>query len=141
MKPIQILLSTIEKIKGAYAPSTFRAYKTNFEKFILFCEEFEESALPASSNLVAQYIKKLTNSHLKANSIRIAIAAIATIHKLNQMQDPTQLPEVKLELRRMYRTLGRECKQAYGISNITLNNMLSATDKNYVVYEIEHYYL
>ena len=118
------------RINGAYAPATIRAYKSNFEKFILFCDEIDECALPANSKVVALYIKKLTNSHLKANSIRIAIAAIATIHKLNQMHDPTQLPEVKLELRRMYRTLGRECKQAYGISHITLQNMLSATDKN-----------
>lgn len=95
-----------------------------------FCDEIDECALPANSNVIASYIKKLTISHLKANSIRIAIAAVATIHKLNQMQDPTKLPEVKLELRRMYRTLGSECKQAYGINNITLHNMLSATDKN-----------
>lgn len=121
---------TINKIHGAYAPSTIRAYKTNFEQFMQFCNEIDECALPSNSNVVALYIKKLTNSHLKANSIRIAIAAIATIHKLNHMHDPTQLPEVKLEIRRMYRTLGRECKQAYGVCNITLQKMLSATDKN-----------
>ena len=91
----------------------------------------EECALPADSNLVAQYVKTLTGGHhLKSNSIRIAVAAISTIHKLNQAPDPTQHPEVKLEVRRMYRTLGRECKQAYGITNIILHKMLSATDKN-----------
>lgn len=130
MKPIQILLNTIEKIEGAYAPATIRAYKANFEKFIYFCDEMDECALPADSNLVAQYVKTLTAGHLKSNSIRIAVAAIATIHKLNQAPDPTQHPEVKLEVRRMYRTLGRECKQAYGITNFTLNKMLSATDEN-----------
>ena len=46
------------------------------------------------------------------------------------MLDPTQDTEVKLELRRMYRTLGRECKQAYGINNTTLRTMLSATDES-----------
>jgi len=122
MKPLENLLSTIEKIEGAYAPATIRAYKSNFEKFILFCEEMDECALPASSNLVALYVKKLTCSNLKANSIRIAVAAIATIHKLNQLQDPTQNPEVKIELKRMYRLLGRESSQAYGINNNTLQN-------------------
>lgn len=125
-----VLSHTIKKIEGAYAPATIRAYKSNFEKFILFCENISECALPAESNLVAQYVKALTSGHLKSNSIRIAVAAIATIHKLNQAPDPTQDPEVKLEVRRMYRTLGRECKQAYGISNITLHKMLSATDSN-----------
>ncbi|ADI29634.1 site-specific integrase [Methylotenera versatilis] len=125
-----ILTHTIKKIEGAYAPATIRAYKTNFEKFIIFCDELDECALPAKSDLVVQYIKLLTGGHLKSNSIRIAVAAIATIHKLNQTPDPTDHPEVKLELRRMYRTLGRECKQAYGITNIILQKMLKATDKN-----------
>lgn len=122
------LVETIIRINGAYAPATIRAYKANFEKFILFSNEMGECALPANSNLVAHYIKALTSKGLKPNSIRIAIAAIATVHKLNQMPDPAELTEVKLEIRRMYRTLGRECKQAYGINNITLHTMLGATD-------------
>lgn len=129
MKPIQVLLNTIKKIEGAYAPATIRAYKANFEKFITFCDDMDECALPANSDLVVQYIKLLSGSHLKSNSIQIAIAAIATIHKLNQTPDPTDHPEVKLELRRMYRTLGRECKQAYGITNIILQKMLKTTDE------------
>jgi len=130
MKPNQIFLRTIDKIEGAYAPSTIRAYKTNFKMFIRFCEDMNECALPANCNVVAQYVKKLTESHLKSSSIRIAVAAIATIHKLNQAPDPTQHPEVKLEVRRMNRTLGRECKQAFGITKITLHKMLKATDDN-----------
>jgi site-specific recombinase XerD len=130
MNPKQILINTIDKIDGAYAPSTIRAYQSNFQNFIKFCELEGVCALPADSNLVAQYVKKLSDGRLKANSIRIAVAAIATIHKLNQASDPTQHPDVKLELRRMYRTLGRESKQAYGITNITLHKMISATDGN-----------
>ena len=124
-----ILTQTIEKIQGAYAAATIRAYKSNFEKFITFCDEMHERALPANSDLVVKYIKLLTGGHLKSNSIRIAVAAIATIHKLTQASDPTQHPDVKLELRRMYRTLGRESKQAYGITNITLHKMINATDE------------
>jgi site-specific recombinase XerD len=126
----ELLKGTINKMGGAYAPSTIRAYKTNFENFISFCEKIGECALPADSNIVGQYVKKISDGHLKSNSIRIAVAAIATIHKLNQAPDPTQHPDVRLEVRRMYRTLGRECKQAYGITNITLHKMLNATDSN-----------
>lgn len=125
-----LLKATINKMDGAYAPATIRAYKANFENFIIFCERIDECALPANSNLVAKYVKKLSDGQLKSNSIRIAVAAIATIHKLNQLPDPTEHPDVKLEVRRMYRTLGRECKQAYGITNMTLHKMLNATDDN-----------
>ena len=121
------LEATIKKIEGAYAPSTIRAYKSNFESFIKFCDENNTAALPASNEIVASYIKKLS-SHLKSSSIKIAIASVAAIHNLNSLKDPTQHPDVKIEMRRMYRTLGRYAKQAYGINKDLLDKMVAATE-------------
>jgi site-specific recombinase XerD len=121
------LQATIKKIDGAYAPSTIRAYKSNFENFIKYCDENNTSALPASSEIVASYIKKLS-SRLKSSSIKIAVASIAALHNLNSLNDPAQTPDVKIEMRRMYRTLGRYAKQAYGINKDLLDKMAAATD-------------
>ena len=126
---IEKLRQTIEKIEGAYAPSTIRAYKSNFENFIKFCDENNTTALPASSEIVAGYIKKLSG-HFKSSSIKIAVASIAALHNLNSLNDPTQTPDVKIEMRRMYRTLGRYAKQAYGIHKDLLDKMLAATDNS-----------
>ena len=123
------LQATIKKIDGAYAPSTIRAYKSNFEKFIKFCDENNTAALPASSEIVANYIKKLS-SHLKSSSIKIAVASISALHNLNSLKDPIQHPDVKIEMRRMYRTLGRYAKQAYGINKDLLDKMVAATDNS-----------
>ena len=123
------LQATIKKIEGAYAPATIRAYKSNFENFIRFCDENNTTALPASSEIVASYIKKLS-SHIKSSSIKIAVASIAALHNLNSLNDPTQTPNVKIEMRRMYRTLGRYAKQAYGINKDLLDKMVSATDNS-----------
>lgn len=122
-----ILRKTLCDIEGAYAPSTIRAYKANFERFITFCHTLNAQALPAEPSVVARYIEKLTHSNLKASSIRIAVATIATIHKLNQLPEPTEHPTVKIEMRRMHRTLGRHCSQAYGITAPILEKMLHAT--------------
>jgi site-specific recombinase XerD len=122
-----LLQATIKKIDGAYAPSTIRAYKSNFENFIEFCDENNTSALPASSEIIASYIKKLSG-HLKSSSIKIAVASIAALHNLNSLKDPAQTPDVKIEMRRMYRTLGRYAKQAYGINKDLLDKMVAATD-------------
>ena len=54
----EILIKTVEKIEGAYAPSTVRAYKSNFEVFIKYCDENNATALPAKPETVAIYIKK-----------------------------------------------------------------------------------
>ncbi len=53
MNAHEILAKTIHKIEGAYAPSTIRAYKANFERFIRFCEKLNIDALPANSSDVA----------------------------------------------------------------------------------------
>ena len=125
----EILIKTVEKIEGAYAPSTIRAYRSNFNAFIKYCDENNTSALPASSNIVASYIKELS-SHLKSSSIKIAVASIAALHNLNSFKDPTQHPDVKIEMRRMYRKLGRYAKQAYGINKQLLDKMVTATDNS-----------
>jgi len=126
----EILCQTIKSIDGAYAPSTIRAYKTGFERFIRFCEEHEVDALPTNPSAVAQYISKLTASGLKSSSIRIMVASISSIHKLNLLGDPTQHPLVKIELRRMHRTLGRYSQQAFGITAPILEKMLNVTANN-----------
>ncbi len=124
------LKETIERIDGAYAPATIRAYKSNFERFIEFCDQEMTLALPAGQETVASYIKKLSNVKLKSASIRIAVASISAIHRLNEYSDPTSHPNVKIELRRMHRNLGRESKQASGIKNELLLKMLSTTDNS-----------
>jgi site-specific recombinase XerD len=130
LNPLTILNKTIEKIDGAYAPATIRAYRANFERFIQFCEKCNVDALPANPSDVALYIANLTKSGLKSSSIRIAVASISSIHKLNCLNDPTQHPDVKIELRRMHRTLGRSSKQAFGITAPILEKLLSATSNN-----------
>ena len=121
------LQATIKKIEGAYAPATLRAYKSNFENFIKYCEEINEEALPASSEVVVSFIKSISDGRLKSASIRIAIASIATIHKLNRFNNPVNDPDVKLEMRRMHRNLGRSSSQAYGINKDLLDKMIAAT--------------
>ena len=128
--PLTILHKTIKRIDGAYAPSTIRAYRANFERFIRHCEKLNTDVLPANPSDVAHYVAQLTKSGLKSSSIRIAVASISSIHKLNCLSDPTQHPDVKIELRRMHRTLGRSCQQAFGITAPILERMLGATNSN-----------
>lgn len=127
--PSETLFKTIQRIEGAYAPSTIRAYRENFTKFIGYCEANGVCALPAISQTVASYIAKLSDGHLKSSSIRLAIASISAIHRLNRMVDPTKDPDVSIETRRMHRKLGRSAKQAQAITSDILEKMLGAIDE------------
>jgi len=124
------LSETIKRIDGAYAPATIRAYKANFERFIDYCDQENVKAIPAAETDVASYIQHLVQENLMSSSIRIAIASISAIHRLNQYPDPTAHPNVKLEMRRMHRVLGRESRQATGINHNLLNKMLEVTDQS-----------
>ncbi len=128
--PNTILNETIKKIDGAYAPATIRAYKANFERFITFCSNKNTTAIPANDADITSYIQHLIKENLKSASIRIAIASISAIHRLNQFNDATTHPNVKLEMRRMHRILGRESKQATGINASLLKEMVKTTDNS-----------
>lgn len=127
-KSFELLRETLRKIDGAYAPATVRAYRADFEGFIILCAEHGIEALPGKPEMVAKYIAKLTDEELKSSSIRRAVAAIATIHQINRLPDPTKDPDVKLEMRRMHRRLGRHAKQAQAVNADMLEKLLLATD-------------
>jgi site-specific recombinase XerD len=124
----QMLAQTVVKIDGAYAPATIRAYRANFEAFIAYCELRNTSPLPTSTATLTSYIAQLADGHLKSASIRIAVVAICAIHRLNRFEDPSKDPDVTLEVRRMYRKLGRASSQAIGVNYATLEKMVNATD-------------
>jgi len=124
------LLETIAKIDGAYAPSTIRAYRSNFEFFIDYCEKHNLNALPCEPSNLASYIFYLSNQNLKSASIRLATVSVAAIHRFNRMNDPSKDPDVILELRRMFRKLGRHQKQAAAINKNNLEKLISVTNQN-----------
>lgn len=128
--PTDALIKTISKIEGAYAPATIRAYKENFQKFIKFCVSKGDDALPAHPDSVRNFIEILSDGTLKSSSIRLGVAAISAIHRLNRLPDPTKDPEVALELRRTFRKLGRAQHQAYGINSDTLELMIHAASQS-----------
>jgi len=58
----------------------------------------------------------------------MAVTAIAAIHHLNRLNDPTKDPDALLEVRRMHRKLGRSSKQAPGVTHTVLEKLISVTD-------------
>lgn len=118
------LKSTIEKIDGAYAKSTIRAYRADVGNFINFCDARKIASLPALPHAISGYINYLVDKGQSSASIRRAVAAIATIHSLNEYSNPTLAPEVKIEMKRMHRKIGRYSHQAEAITKEVLNDML-----------------
>ena len=120
----------LTKIADAYALNTIRAYRTDFEEFIIFCNENKLLALPAKPTTVAKFTESVTNTNISSASIRRKLVSIAAIHRWADLNDPTKSPEVKLAIRKMHRKLGRLCAQAEPINKDRLQLMLSATQND-----------
>ncbi len=74
---------------------------------------------------LAEFIQNLSHSGRSSASIRKAIAGISAMHLLNQFPDPTKGAEARLEMKRMYRSLGHSSKQAFGIAQSILTQLLA----------------
>jgi site-specific recombinase XerD len=126
----RLLLQTLQRIEGAYAPATIRAFKADFNAFIFFCQEHQTAPLPTHPSIVSKYIDGLSDGKFTSAYIRRILVSISTIHKLNHFEDPTKDCDVQLAMRRMHRKLGRSSKQAMGINRDILNEMLKSTDNS-----------
>jgi hypothetical protein len=119
-----ILKNTIQRIDGAYAPSTVRAYQTDTAAFIQFCKSRQLESLPAQAISICLFIEHLAEKRLSVSSIRRAIAGISKIHQINQFPDCIAHPDVKLTLRRVFRQRGCQSHQALGINYWMVKQLL-----------------
>ena len=126
--PRELLAATIDRIQGAFAPSTIRAYRSDFAEFIGFCEKRGVDVFPSSPLTLADFIAHVSDKDRSSASIRRAIAGISTIYRLNRMSDPSKDPEVVIAMKRMHRKLGRAANQAQGITSQLLDKLLAAAD-------------
>lgn len=130
MEPRKQLSAVLNKIDGAYAHATIRAYRADFTDLIAFCEERRQQPLPASPQAVATFIEELIHRGKKSATIRRALAGISAIHRFSGHLDPTKDLDVRLAVRRMHRQIGRHQRQALGINRRTLNQLVRATDNS-----------
>lgn len=128
--PIDILSQTLQRIEGAYAPATIRAFKADFNTFIAYCQEHQAAPLPTHPSTVSNYIDHLSSGKFTSAYIRRILVSISSIHKLNRLEDPTKDCDVKLAMRRMHRKLGRSSKQVAAITRDILHTMLEATEND-----------
>ncbi len=68
----------------AKAPNTIKAYRKDVELFQAWCEKRRFNSLPATANVIANYITHLAlkkNPSIKVSTIERTLSAIAYLHK------------------------------------------------------------
>lgn len=86
--------------------NTRRAYRSDMQAFVAWCEGVGRRALPASAETCAAYLAHCADSGLKVSTVQRRAAAIAYAHRLAGEASPLGLEAVKAVLRGVRRTLG-----------------------------------
>ena len=98
--------------EAASSPHSLRALKSDLEAFDSWCRRTKQIALPATPELVADYLDARAGQGAKPASLARYKASIAKIHQLLDLKDPTQAELVKLRLRAIRRAKGTAQAQA-----------------------------
>jgi site-specific recombinase XerD len=123
--PATRLTHLLQKLDGAYAPNTLRAYQADMQEFIRFCEERLIEALPAQPETVATFLLGTLNQGIKSSTVKRKVSSIGAVHRLLSLPDPTKHPEVRITQRKIYRRLGTRFDQAYPVTRTLLEKMLA----------------
>jgi len=102
----------IAAYQAASSPHSIRALKSDLEAFDLWCRRTNRIALPATPEIVADYLDARAGQGAKPASLGRYKASIAKIHQLLNLKDPTQAELVKLRLRAIRREKGTAQTQA-----------------------------
>ena len=116
--------TALRRLEGAYAASTLKAYRCDFEAFDVWCSVERRSPLPATAETVATFIADQTE-HSSAATLKRRLAAIRKIHRLLRMESPVTDEEVTIALRRALRKKRARPRQALGLT-IDLRDLLIA---------------
>jgi site-specific recombinase XerD len=120
----------LERIDGAYAPNTIRAFRADFEEFEEYCKSSKRRSLPAAPQTIAEFIDSQISRGIRATTVKRKLVSLAAVHRLSDLGDPTKSSTVRISVRRMCRKLGAAYKQALPVTSSMLEKMLKATDNS-----------
>src|SRR5262245_8109168 len=92
--------------KAEKAPSTRRAYETDHELFVAWCEARGVKSLPAAAETVAAFLAAEAKAGKKTSTLGRRLAAIRYFHKLAGHPAATDAEAVKATLRGICRSVG-----------------------------------
>jgi len=117
--------SAIDRLAGAYADSTLRAYRSDFSAFDEWCNSIGQVALPAEPETVAAFIEHDAIMSSPA-TLRRRLAGIRKIHRLLRLENPVDDEDVAIAMRRALRTKPRRQKQALGLTRALRDQLIAS---------------
>lgn len=116
----------IERLDGAYSEHTLRSYRSDFTIFEAWCVRNGREPLPATPELVAEFIAA-DAARSATSTLKRRLAAIRKVHRLMRMPCPVDDEEVAIALRRAMRSKRRRPQQALGLTAEMRDQLIAAS--------------
>ena len=114
----------IQRLHGAYAPGTIRAYYADLEAFVDWCLARGEDPFPTDTDVLCEYIAHVGQTK-SISTVKRRLYAIRKMHKLFRLPDPTTDEAVNIAFRRVRRAKLARPRQARGITADDLRNFIA----------------
>src|SRR5215469_5164866 len=117
-------------VTASRAPSTLRAYRTDWRCFLSWCEQEGVPALPASPEVVARFL--VSQAGYKPATLSRRLAAINAAHELADHPSPTGTSLVGLTLSGIKRTYGAAQRQVRPVMTQDLQQLVATVGDDLV---------
>jgi site-specific recombinase XerD len=102
-------LETIKNLRNSKSANTIRAYKSDYNDFLLFCSKNRFQAMPTQPKILALYLTHLS-SYSKFSTLKRRLASISILHKTKGHYIDTKHPIIMENLMGIKRTNGSNQK-------------------------------
>jgi len=122
---MKTLIPAFKRLEGAYAPNTIKSYYADVTHFVDWCDAKGVPAFPLDDCVLVDFIEAHQFA-LKYATVRRKLAALRRINSLLGCPDAVHSQEFHLALRRMRRGQSAVRRQARGINEDLLLQMIAA---------------
>jgi len=119
--------SIFQELDGAYTPSTLHAYRKDIRRIGDWLKSQGHDVDNLTHQALVNYLENGCHN-LKMATIRRSLAALSTILRYAEIDDPTKHPKVRLAIRRLARQRGSHQSQAKPLTKGYLNELLDLCD-------------
>ena len=85
---------TLLNLENSKANNTVRAYKSDFNDFLIFCAQNGFKSLPSDPKIVSLYLTYLSTKNVKMSTLKRRLVSIGVIHKLKGHYLDTKHPVI-----------------------------------------------
>ena len=85
---------TLNNLNNSKSQNTFRAYKSDFEDFGLFCVKNGFKSMPTDPKIVSLYLTFLSSKNIKISTIKRRLVSIGVLHKMKGHYLDTKHPVI-----------------------------------------------